>query len=111
MLTGTCCFLVTLFAAALQDPSTTSLGGVDPADAAAPLASYRSESGERVVTRGDVALEMAFHLRRKDDGRAACAQLVKTALVRRAATSAGLWPDPAQLKARWDELRAQMKAA
>ncbi|MEQ1631229.1 MAG: peptidylprolyl isomerase, partial [Planctomycetota bacterium] len=43
--------------------------------------------------------------------RAACAQLVKTALVRRAATSAGLWPDPAQLKARWDELRAQMKAA
>ena len=86
-------------------------GGVDPADASAALARYTSEHGDRVVTRGDVALEMAFHLRRKDDGRAACAQLVKSALVRRAAAREGVWPGSTALQARWNELRSQMKAA
>ena len=84
---------------------------VDAADVSAPLARYTSTKGERIVTRGDVALEMAFHLRRKDDGRAACTQLVKSELVRRAAKKVGVWPSPETVQQRWSELKAQLKAA
>ena len=80
-------------------------------DAATPIARYHLRLAEVVVTRGDVALEMAFHLRRKDDGRAACAQLAKTELVRRAAAAKGAWPEPATVRARLDELRQQLRAA
>jgi hypothetical protein len=86
-------------------------GSIDPADASLPVARYTSAQGERIVTRGDVALEMAFHLRRKDDGRAACTQLVKSELVRRAAQAAGVWPAPESVQQRWNELKAQLRAA
>ncbi len=86
-------------------------GSIDPADASAPVARYTSDQGERIVTRGDVALEMAFHLRRKDDGRAACTQLVKSELVRRAAQASGVWPSQESVQQRWNELKAQLRAA
>lgn len=88
-----------------------SPAAIDPNDASSPLATYRSATGDRVVTRGDVALEMAFHLRRKDDGRAACAQLVKAELVRRSAKKAGVWPTQDAVQQRWNELKAQLRAA
>ncbi len=83
----------------------------DATDAAAPIASFHLPTGAtRVLTRGDVALAMAFHNRRKDEGRAACEQLVKTTLVRAAAGAAGAWPSPAAVRSRWEELRQQMRA-
>ncbi|MGE3173223.1 MAG: peptidylprolyl isomerase [Planctomycetota bacterium] len=81
------------------------------ADAAEPLAYYRMDGLDAIVTRGDVALEMAFHTRRKDDGRAAVEQLVKSELVRRAAERTGAWPKPDEVRRRWDELRRQLRAA
>lgn len=80
-------------------------------DSHAPLARYSQDGQVRVVTRADVALEMAFHLRRKDDGRAATAQLVKSALVRRAAKKAGVWPGAEELQQRWRAIEEQFRAA
>lgn len=99
-----------LLAAQMAAAQATPIA-VDASDVAAPVARYTSAQGERIVTRGDVALEMAFHLRRKDDGRAACAQLVKSELVRRAAKKAGVWPTKEAVQQRWSELKAQLKAA
>lgn len=79
-------------------------------DASVPVAHYQLLGRQSAVTRGDVALEMAFYLRRQDDGRAACAQLVKTALVRAAAARQGVWPEPATVRARWDEVQQQLRA-
>src|SRR5262245_20531441 len=53
--------------------------------AAQVLARYTLRGETTAVTRGDVALEMAFHLRRKDEGRAACEHLANALLVRAAA--------------------------
>lgn len=100
--------LLLLAAPALAAPQGT---GVDPADAGAAVARYTTAAGERTVSRGDVALEMAFHLRRKDAGRSACTQLVQAELVRRAATKAGVWPARETVAARWNELRDQLKQA
>ncbi len=115
MPTGRTAFLFLAFAGAVLPvriaTAQASPAAVDPSDASSPLATYRSASGERIVTRGDVGLEMAFHLRRKDDGKAACAQLVKSELVRRHATKSGCWPTHEAVQQRWSELKAQMKAA
>lgn len=116
MPTGRTAFSILLLAAAAGLTARAASTQASPAavaqdDSSAPLATYRSAAGDRVVTRADVALEMAFHLRRKDDGRAACLQLVKAELVRRAAKKAGVWPTADAVQQRWNELKAQMKAA
>ncbi|HEX5054727.1 MAG TPA: peptidylprolyl isomerase [Planctomycetota bacterium] len=80
----------------------------DPGDV---LAHYQLEGKPRTVTKSDVALEMAFHLRRRDRGKQACDALVDTLLTRQAATRAGLMPREAEVRAYWDELQKQLQAA
>lgn len=80
----------------------------DPGEA---LAHYRLGDKPAIVTRVDVAVEMAFHLRRKDEGRQACAMLVDSFLTRRAAERAKMMPAEAEVSAFWDKLQEQFRAA
>ncbi len=75
------------------------------------LAQFRLEGRDAYVTRTDVALEMAFHLRRRDEGRQAVEVLVDTVLTRRAAKAKGLLPTQAEVKAFWDDLAGKLRAA
>lgn len=80
-------------------------------DAGAVVARF-SVGDERIdITRGDLALEMAFHLRRQDEGRAAVEHLVDTQLVRSAARAEGVWPAPEDVRALWNDLKQQLRAA
>jgi hypothetical protein len=75
------------------------------------LAHYRRGDKDAVVTRTDVALEMAFHLRRRSRGQDACEMLVDAALTRRAAEKQNLMPTPEEAKAFWRQLQDQLRAA
>lgn len=75
------------------------------------LATYRLNGKEATVTRTDVALEMAFHLRRDDRGRQACEMLVDALLTRTAAKEKGLTPTTAEVQAFWQQLKGQLIAA
>jgi hypothetical protein len=75
------------------------------------LANYVLDGKPATVTRTDVALEMAFHLRRRDRGQQACDQLVATVLTRRAAEQKRLMPTDAEVRAFWTELQDQLRAA
>jgi parvulin-like peptidyl-prolyl isomerase len=88
-----------------------SLAAVVPQDPSDVLARFQLEGRQAVVTRGDVALEMAFHLRRRDRGKEACDLLVDAGLTRRAAVRAGLMPTRDEIAAFWRELQAQLRAA
>ena len=70
--------LAMLAPAAPQDPNTV-------------LARFQLEGKPATVTRTDVAIEMAFHLRRRDRGQQATSLLVDQALTRRAANKSGAW--------------------
>jgi hypothetical protein len=90
--------------------------GQDSEDSALPepariIARYQEGNDSRAITRGDVALEMAFHQRRLDSGRAAVEHLVNTTLVRQAAEENGLWPSDADVQALWDEIERQLRAS
>ncbi len=84
------------------------LPGQDPGQV---LAKFRRDGAEAFVTKADVALEMAFHLRRRDEGRQAVEVLVDAVLTRRAARAKGLWPTEAEIRAFWDDLAAKLRAA
>jgi hypothetical protein len=73
----------------------------------------RFELGGRpaAVTRADVAVEMAFHLRRQDLGLQAVEVLVDAALTRKAALSKGLMPSDAEVRKFWTDLQAELRAA
>ncbi|MBL8755681.1 MAG: peptidyl-prolyl cis-trans isomerase [Planctomycetes bacterium] len=86
--------------------STPALRAQDEA-----LANYLLDGKQATVTRTDVALEMAFHLRRRDRGQQACEQLVATALTRRAAEQKKLMPTEAEVRAFWNQLQDQLRAA
>ena len=75
------------------------------------LATYKLKGEPRTVTRADVALEMAFHLRRRDRGREACEMIVDTALTRAEAAQHGLTPTRADAEKFWEELKQQLRAA
>ena len=75
-----------------------------------PMAFYQQEGKTVPVTRGQVATEMAFHLRRKDQGRSAAEHLVASTLVRRAARNQGLWPTELEIEALRSELEQQLRA-
>ncbi|MEO6594641.1 MAG: hypothetical protein ABIP94_07795, partial [Planctomycetota bacterium] len=83
-------------------------GPQDPSDV---LARFQLEGKPSSVTKTDVALEMAFHLRRRDRGQQACDVLVDTMLTRRAAAKLGLMPTEAEVHAAWEELQRQLRAA
>ncbi|MFN7588268.1 MAG: peptidylprolyl isomerase [Planctomycetota bacterium] len=63
------------------------------------------------VTRTDLALEMAFHLRRRDRGRQAVEQIVDVMLTRNAAQKQGLMPTRDEVLKFWEELQRQLRAA
>lgn len=75
------------------------------------LATYRLNGKEATITRTDVALEMAFHLRRDERGRQACEMLVDALLTRAAAKEKGLTPSTAEVQAFWEKLQQQLIAA
>ena len=51
-----------------------------PQDPPEVLATFQLEGKPATVTRGDVAIEMAFHLRRRQRGQQACEVMVDTTL-------------------------------
>ncbi|HEB52694.1 MAG TPA: hypothetical protein ENI87_05520 [bacterium] len=75
------------------------------------LAEYTLRGQPATITRRDVALEMAFHLRRQDRGREACDMLVDALLTRREAEKHDLMPSKAEVQAFWRKLRQQLIAA
>jgi hypothetical protein len=75
------------------------------------LATYQLDGRTLPVTRTDVALEMAFHLRRRDRGQQAVEQLVAVAITRKAAEDRKLMPSEADVRAFWNDLQAQLRAA
>lgn len=81
-----------------------------PPTAGDPIAHYQQDGKTVPVTRGQVATEMAFHLRRKDQGRSAAEHLVASTLVRRAARDQGLWPSEAEVETLRATLEQQLRA-
>jgi len=81
-----------------------------PQDPAEVLATYKLEGRTQNVTRADVALEMAFHLRRRDRGREACEMIVDTLVTRTEADAQGLTPSRADAEAFWEQLKDQLRA-
>lgn len=75
------------------------------------LARFQLDGKPAVVTRGDVAVEMAFHLRRRDRGQEAVNLLVDATLTRRAANRRKLMPTTAEVGAFWQQLQDQLRAA
>lgn len=82
-----------------------------PQDPTTALARFRLEGKDAIVTRADVALEMAFHLRRRERGRQAVDQLVDTALTRTAATKRNLMPTTGEIEEFWARLQQQLRDA
>lgn len=75
------------------------------------LATYQLDGKTLPVTRTDVALEMAFHLRRRDRGQQAVEQLVAVTITRQAAEAKKLMPAEAEVRAFWSDLQEQLRAA
>lgn len=84
-----------------------------PQDPGLPGAIARYRLGERttVVARDELALEMAWHEHRRDPGRRAVQHLVNTTLVAAEAEAKGLMPEADEIRAFWEELKKQFRAA
>ncbi|HEX6810208.1 MAG TPA: peptidylprolyl isomerase [Planctomycetota bacterium] len=82
-----------------------------PQDPPEVLATYTLEGKPATVTRAEVGLEMAFHLRRRPRGQEACEMMINTTLARRAAQKQNLMPTEAEVRAFWEELQKQLRAA
>ena len=82
-----------------------------PQDPPEVLATFKLEGKSATVTRNDVAIEMAFHLRRQQRGQQACEVMVDTTLARTAAKKQNLMPTEAEVRAFWSELQKQLRAA
>lgn len=72
------------------------------------LARYQLRGQSASVDADEVALEMAFHSRRTEEGRAACSHLLDTTLVRLEAKAQGLLPDDAEIERFRQSLLAQL---
>lgn len=75
------------------------------------LARFMVEGKQAVVSRDDVALEMAFHQRRRDQGRQGAEHLVNSALVRMEAEEKKLMPSPTEVEAWWKAMQDRIRAA
>lgn len=75
------------------------------------VAEYSLHGTPAVVTRTDLAIEMAFHLRRRERGKEAVEHIVDTTLTRRAAARKNLLPSDAEVRGFWDDLQKQLRAA
>jgi hypothetical protein len=98
---------------ALAPLSLALLAFVPPApqNPDAPLATYRLLGAEAAVSRTDVALEMALHMRRRDRGKQACEQLADATLTHQAAVHKRLLPGHDEVRPFWEELQKQLRAA
>lgn len=74
------------------------------------VARYRLLDQDAVVDRDALALEFAFHLRRKDEGKAACEHLVESTLVRIEARQKGVMPSDEEIERFRRSLLAQIPA-
>lgn len=90
----------TLFCPLAQDPASAQV-----------MARYTCAGKPAEITRADVALEMAFHLRRKEEGRGACDHLVGARLVQLEAQKNGIAASEDEMRAEWNELQRQYRAA
>ncbi|MBL8737241.1 MAG: peptidylprolyl isomerase [Planctomycetes bacterium] len=75
------------------------------------VATYQLLGEPAQVTRTDVALDLAFHLRRRERGRQGVEMLLQSELTRRAANKAHLMPTEAEVRVFWAELQRQLRAA
>lgn len=74
------------------------------------VARYQLRGAEATVTRTDLAVEMAFHLRRRDRGRQAVEQIVDVTLTRAVAQQQNLMPKHDEVLRFWDTLQQQLRA-
>lgn len=75
------------------------------------LARYVVDGKPAVVSRDDVALEMAFHQRRRDQGKQGAEHLVNSALVRLEAEQQKVMPSAEEVEAWWKAMQDQLRAA
>lgn len=92
---------------AQDDPVPRAATG-DPAEV---LGRFVLDGRPAFVTRTDAAIEMAFHQRRKEEGRQAIEVLVDSAVTRRAATARNLLPTRREVQTYWQDLQAKIRAA
>lgn len=95
----------------LLAPCLLALLALPPQDPTEVLARFQLAGRPAAVTRTDVAVEMAFHLRRQELGLQAVEVLVDAALTRKAALAKGLMPTDAEVRQFWAELQSQLRAA
>jgi len=72
------------------------------------LATYELNGESRTITRTDVALEMAFHLRRDERGRQGCEMLVDALITRQEAKRANVMPTTRDAQEYWKKLQDQL---
>ena len=90
--------LVILYLATPQEPNKV-------------LATYELNGEQTTVTNTDVALEMAFHLRRNDRGRQGCNMLVDYLITRNEAKRLNLMPTRSDAQKFWKQLQDQLVKA
>ncbi|MEY3161549.1 MAG: hypothetical protein RIT25_1540 [Planctomycetota bacterium] len=93
-----CLLLVPLLTAMPQEPGEV-------------LARFVLDGKPAVVSRDDVALEMAFHQRRRDQGKQGAEHLVNSALVRMEAEEKKVMPSPEEVEGWWKAMQEQIRAA
>jgi hypothetical protein len=79
-----------------------------PQDPTEVLATFRLNDKQVSITRTDVALEMAFHLRRDERGRQGCEMLVDAMITRDEAKRHGVMPTRQDAQAFWAKLKEQL---
>lgn len=79
-----------------------------PQDPTEVLATFRLNDNQVSITRTDVALEMAFHLRRDERGRQGCEMLVDAMITRDEAKRHGVMPTRQDAQAFWAKLKEQL---
>ncbi|MFT4515149.1 MAG: hypothetical protein ACI89X_001459 [Planctomycetota bacterium] len=89
-------------------PSIALLCLVIPQEPNKVLATYQLNGEEATVTRTDVAMEMAFHLRRDERGRQGCEMMVDAMVTRTEAKRLNVMPTTADAQAFWTQLKQQL---
>lgn len=82
-----------------------------PQDPTEALARFELAGKPALVTRADVAVEMAFSQRRKDIGLQAVDVLVDGLVAKKLATAKKLMPTDAEVRKFWADLQAELRAA
>ena len=79
-----------------------------PQDPTEILATFTLNGKPATITRTDIALEMAFHLRRDERGRQGCEMLVDALITRNEATRQNVMPTRQDAQAFWEQLKDQL---